>query len=359
MSVRPLLIGHLLFAVVSGTHLARSPIVAAQGVVLRGRVVAEDSTPIVGATATLTALGYAVTADASGRFVMAGTPGGTLELAISAPGFRSQNVSVVLPRRDALSRDFVLLSDGAPRPEEPGDFIRGRVTAPDGSPIAYANIQVNGGRRIVSTDSGRFSAPVSSAGGATLLVRRIGFEPEEVRFAARPDTAIVIRMKPAATALPELRVTARSPFVGLDLHGFYRRREEAQRGPAHVYFITPEDLDLRKPVHIPNALEHLPNVRIQPGNAEQVQTDYLGPLNLAAPRNMRISDGAGCPYTVFLDRIRITPRLTRGGLLDDQINVAIQPGSVAGIEVYPGGRSAPPEFSQLQGTCGVVLIWSK
>lgn len=358
MSVRPLLVGHLLFAVASGIHLARAPIATAQGVELRGRVVSEDSTPIVGATATLTALGYAVTADAAGRFVMAGTPGGTLELAISAPGFRSQNVAVVLPRRGALSRDFVLLSDGAPRPEEPSDFIRGRVTAPDGSPIAYANIQVNGGRRIISTDSGRFSAPVSSAGGATLLVRRIGFEPEEVKFAARPDTAIVVRMKPAATALPELRVTARSPFVGLDLHGFYRRMDEAQRGPAHVYFITPEDLDLRKPVQITDALEHLPNVRIQAGNAEVTQ-GQTGQRNLFVPRNMRISDGRGCPYTVFLDRIRITPRLTRGKLQDDQINVAIQPGSVAGIEVYPGGRSAPAEFSMLPDTCGVVLIWSK
>jgi hypothetical protein len=138
-------------------------------------VVGDSGTPIVGASITLTGLGYSVKSDSLGRFRFAGPPGSTLALSIKAIGFRDDTASVVLRRGRPVVRDFVLVSEQTPLPEvNPSDrVLRGRVTTTDGEPISYANVQINGGHRFVSDDSGRFNLSItvseasrSSSGGS-------------------------------------------------------------------------------------------------------------------------------------------------------------------------------------------------
>ena len=59
--------------------------------------------------------------------------------------------------------------------------------------------------------------------------------------------------------------------------------------------------------------------------------------------------------TVFLDRVRVVGRT--GG--DDFVNEIVVPSSVAAMEIYPTGMGAPPEFQPMNGSCGVVLVWTK
>lgn len=107
-------------------------------------------------------------------------------------------------------------------------------------------------------------------------------------------------------------------------------------------FITPEELDSRKPTILTAAVEQLPTVRIRPP-----------PFGLPLNRNLRIEDRSGCPFTVYLDRIRIASK----GEYD--VNQIVIPTSVAGIELYPRAIGAPPEYQANNGTCGIVLIWTK
>ena len=155
-------------------------------------------------------------------------------------------------------------------------------------------------------------------------------------------------MTTVAMALPEQRITTGAAFVSLDLHGFYRRMRDVERGINHGYFITPEELDFRKPVLLTAAVEQLPTVRIRPI-----------PGGLPLNRKMRIEDRNGCPMTVYLDRIRIQPTMVRGRNQDEEVNTIVQTSSVAGIEVYPRAIGAPPEYQANNGTCGIVLIWTK
>jgi len=60
--------------------------------------------------------------------------------------------------------------------------------------------------------------------------------------------------------------------------------------------------------------------------------------------------------TVYLDRVRIVGKF---GSTDDFVNEIVVPSSVAAMEVYPRGTGAPPEFQSMNGSCGVVLIWTK
>lgn len=324
---------------------------AQAGVQLRGRLLSADGMPVAGATVSIASLGYSVKSDSSGRFTLGGSAGSTLRLGFAAPGFRPDTASIVLPRRGAVERDFMLLDHDAPLPEaNPSDrVLSGRVTDPQGTPLAYANLQLNGGRRVVSDDSGRFRIPVTTGGGLALLVRRIGFEPTEVRLSSMPDTAVAVRMIPTAVSLPETRVTA-APFQSLDMHGFYRRMADAERGINRGYFITPEELEQRRPRLVTSVVDGLPNLRIRQA-AMFPPTPY--------PQNLRIEDARGCPMTVFLDRILIQPMRRRGAIENEAVNSLVTATSLAGAEVYPRTLSAPPEFPPMEGTCGVVLLWTK
>lgn len=315
---------------------------AQSGAQLRGRLLAEDGTPIAGASVTLPALGFTVRSDSAGRFTLGGSPGSTLNLQFRAAHFRLDSGSVVLPRRGAVERDFTLTGDDAPVAEaNPSDeVVRGRVTDVAGVPLSYANVQVNNGRRWLADDSGRFQLPTWT-GPTTLLVRRIGFEPEEVTLGAKPDTMIRVSLRPVPILLKGVVVTGSSAYRSLDIHGFYGRMRDAERGINHGYFITPEDIERRKPVWITQMADGFPTVRVK---------------RTADPARDVITGLRGCSMTVYLDNIRIVGRLNGR---DDWVNLLVNVSHVAAMEIYPRAVSAPPQYQSLNGGCGIVLLWTK
>lgn len=334
---------------------------------LTGRVVSDSGKPIAGATVTLNAVRYSVKTDSLGRFHLAGTPGSSFSLTIQATGFRAQEATVALSRGRSTTKDFVLVSEQTALPgANPSDqVLRVRALTTDNEPIAYANLQVNGGRRYVSDDSGRFTVPITVRDRAALVVRRIGFEPTEVILTAMPDTSVQVRMRSVARTLETQLVTVRSPYARLDLGGFYKRMKEVEHGARTGYFVTPEDLELRKPQNVTDAVEQFPDIRLRPIDDGKPGRDGMFHAD-GAPlaRKFRIEDRSGCPLTVYLDRMRIQPSMrTQAGRgvvpVDEEVNTLVQPQSVAGIEVYLNKGGAPPEFTVSDFTCGVVVIWTK
>ena len=219
--------------------------------------------------------------------------------------------------------------------------LRGRVVDESGQPLSYANVQLNEGRRFVSDDSGRFQLAYTVTGAARLVVRRIGFAPAELTLQSLPDTALLVRLTAIPVLLKDVIVTGGSAYPSLDAHGFYDRMRDAHRGINYGYFVTPEDLDRRKPNWITQMADGLPTVHVRRG---------------ARPMNDIISGGLGCKMTVYLDNIRIVGRLNGR---DDFVNEMVMPTHVAGMEIYPRSVVAPPQYQPLNGTCGVVLIWTK
>ena len=316
------------------------PAVVQAQVELRGRLVSDSGAPIAGAAVTVSGIGFSVRSDSLGRFVLSGAPGAVLSLRFLATGYRADTASITLGRR-LVERDFTLIRDDAPEPERnpSASVLRGRVIDEAGQPLSYANIQVNFGRRFVSDDSGRFQVPYTVSGGATILVRRIGFEPAEVPLPGMPDTALRVQMKAVPVELKGVVVTGASAYRSLDTYSFYRRMQDAERGINHGYFITPEDLERRKPNLITQMAEGFPSVRI---------------FRRGDPKFDVIQGTNNCNMTVYLDNIRIVGRVAGR---DDFVNEIALPNHVAAMEVYPRGLGAPPQYRV--GTCGVVLIWTK
>ena len=351
----------------TGTMLLPATTIAAQSTELRGRVVTEAGIPVADASVTLAGIRYTVRTDSLGRFHLAGTPGSTLTLSLQAKGFRDETATVVLTRGRTVVRDFTLVAESSPEIEESRAYraLKVRVTTTDGESIAYANLQVNGGRRYVSNDSGSLSIPITFTSPATMLVRRFGFEPAELQLTEFPDTGITVQMKPVATTLEKQVITVRSPFVRLDLGGFYKRMAASQNGAVVAYFMTPEDLALRKPSNVTDAIEHFPNMRAAPIDDGKIDpVDGMAHADgVMSRRKFRIEDRNGCPFTVYVDRVRVTPHISSAKVVDEEINSLLNVASVAGIEVYPRLAGAPPEFPPVNAvsatSCGVVVIWTK
>lgn len=310
---------------------------------LRGRLLSAAGDPISGATIVLGGVGYSVRSDSTGRFVLSGQPGATLVLFFTAPRFRGDSASVVLRGR-VVERDFTLPDFEAPDPEPnlSATMLRGRVIDESGAPLSYANVQVNSGRRLVADDSGRFQLPYPGGGASTVIVRRIGFEPAEVKLASRPDTALRVVLIAIPAQLREVTVTATTAYRSLDLSGFYGRMRDAERGAHYGFFITPEDIDRRKPTSTTQMADGFPNVRVYKSGTGPMWDVIMGPGN--------------CAMTVYLDRIRVTNRLLGPS---DFVNQLVLPNHMAAMEVYPRASDAPPAYPSANAACGVVLIWTK
>jgi hypothetical protein len=305
--------------------IAAWPTTSGAQVALQGRLLTATGEPIPGARVDVGGIGFGVPTVSAGRFALSGQPGATLQLYFSAPGFRRDSGKVLLGRR-SRDRDFTMTSDDVPLPEaNPSDnVVGGRVVDESGVPLSYANIQVNHGTRFIADDSGRFQFSYTAQGSATIFVRRIGFEPAEFRVLAKPDTALGVVLTAIPTMLKEVSVKAESPFRSLDLHGFYERMRDVERGINHGYFITPEDLDRRKPNTITQMAEGFPNIRV------------LGP-NCGPPAGSVICGPNNCKMTVYVDNIRVQGRL---GGRDYGVNEVAFPTHVAGMEIYPRGVGA-------------------
>lgn len=315
-------------------------VAAAQGSELRGRVMSETGVAIAGATILVGGIGYTVRSDSSGRFALAGARGTRLQLFFTAQGFRRDSASVVLGR-GVLERDFALADDKVPAPESnlSASMLRGIVVEENGVPLSYANVQVNYGTRFVADDSGRFQFPYEQ-GSRTLLVRRIGFAPAELRLTKKPDTALRVVLTPVAVQLKEVTVVASgAAYRSLDIHGFYRRLRDAERGINHGWFITPEEIERRKASNTAQMADGFPTVHVYKSGRGPMWDRILGSRN--------------CVMTVYLDNIRILQSA------DEFVNQRVPISNVAAMEIYPRAIGAPPQYQQDGGTCGIVLIWSK
>jgi len=311
---------------------------------LRGRLLTQSGDPIAGATVLLSSVGYRVRSDSTGRFALSGQPGATLVLFFTAPSFRRDSAVVVLPRGRALDRDFTMKSEDAadPEPNPSATMLRGRVIDESGAPLSYANVQLNYGRRYLADDSGRFQLPYPDDGSSTLFVRRIGFDPVELNLAMRPDSALRVVLAAIPAQLKEVTVTAAGAYRSLDLHGFYSRMRDAERGATNGWFITPEDIERRKASNTTQMADGFPNVRVYKSGKGPMWDRIMGPGN--------------CEMTVYLDNIRITKDV-RGG--SEPVNQMVPVSHMAGMEIYPRAFNAPASHPSYNGLCGVVLIWTK
>jgi hypothetical protein len=237
--------------------------------------------------------------------------------------------------------------------------ITGQVLDPAGAPVAYANLDL-GAKRVVADDSGRFRVSVGPGSGV-LHVRRIGFKPTNTSYAAGGDTSLTVQLDPIAQRLEAALIEATGISRALELHGFYRRLQEREKGINSGQFITAEEIEQRNPHRIGQMLDGRTGIRMQRPN----QNPGVGQRGANGAKCTSASDPRcwapvglnGCYMDVYMDGRRLTSVSLKNE--PTYIDEYILPSHIAGIEIYTTAGRVPPEYQSLSGTCGVLLFWSK
>jgi hypothetical protein len=230
--------------------------------------------------------------------------------------------------------------------------VRGVVVDTGNHPIRGVTVSARGHGTVITNDSGSFRFQLPRSDAVVFDLRRLGLGPAQYALGSGHDTTIVVLMLPTAQELGKVQVTAREA-ASARMSGFEERLNARGSETMSAYFITAADIEKRGAGSTASLFAEIPTMRV---------------VTIAKPRNQQLSDpnylrggevvlygisragGSMCKPTVYVDGIR-TP--------DVSIDNVVQPGEIAGIEVYTTANKAPTQYQFLNGGCAVVLIWRK
>jgi len=223
--------------------------------------------------------------------------------------------------------------------------IDGVVTDTLLQPLASADVTVIGTTaRVVTGDNGRFRMLQVPAGQYLLVVRRIGYAPTSgiIDVPAADTLRLAYTLTRSSILLDTVRTTERR--ISMRMTEFEQRRAQGIG-----QFVTREEIERRGSLQ---AFDFLRNMRAI--EVSRITDQQFGGMVALSRREAGsvLGEGAGaCPMQVFLDGI-VLPRFFNLELLPP-------PKQIAGIEVYSGASSIPPQFGGPDRRCGVVAVWTR
>lgn len=224
--------------------------------------------------------------------------------------------------------------------------IDGTVTDTLMQPLGSADVSVVGtGARVVTSENGRFLMLQVPPGQYLLVVRRIGYAPTSgiIEVPERDTLRLSYTLVRSNNLLDTVRV--RSSRVTMRMFDFEKRRQQGLG-----QFITQEEIERRGSIQTSDFLRYMRGVEVSVNT-----TQAFGSTQVYSRR-----EGGGfdanqqqnyCPMQVLLDGI-ILPRYFNLDLLPP-------PKQIAGIEVYSGAATIPPQFGGVDRRCGVVAVWTR
>lgn len=241
--------------------------------------------------------------------------------------------------------------------------VRGVVTDSGLRPVARATVSIAGLQSVVTDDSGWFRLRLPNRGEAVLELKRVAFAPTRFGLPAGGDTSISITLLQSIQQLERMNVKDAAPSSA-NLRGFDERLRRRARGITFGTFITAEQIERRSPAKVTQLFFDVPGIKML-----KVHPLFERYAIFGTSRTMAGGPSA-CPATVYLDGIRLLeggdiiklkdpetgkPVREAGVAIDDLVS----PSQIAGIEVYRSATDAPAQYQLLNGTCVVVLIWTK
>jgi len=174
-------------------------------------------------------------------------------------------------------------------------------------------------------------------GTQLIVVRQVGFQPISltVNVTAREPTDMKVALGPTANIMDPVLITARRN-TALEKQGFFRR----QRSGWGTY-ITREDVDKRQPMFVTDLLTNVSGVRV-------VRT-ARGTIVRSAG-NTSLAGGSGGCTRLWVDGAQW------GTVMPGDIDTAVGPNELAGVEVYRPG-DVPPQFAGF-GQCLTIVVWT-
>ncbi|HET7372485.1 MAG TPA: hypothetical protein VFJ20_03845, partial [Gemmatimonadaceae bacterium] len=180
------------------------------------------------------------------------------------------------------------------------------------------------------------------AGQYLVIVKRVGYHPTSGVIDVPPSDTVRLaytldKLRP--NELETVVVTANSPSSRMV--GF-----EARRKAGVGEFMAADQINARNSVFTTELMRNFKSVNVSPNHANAITTYYA----LSHREGGNPNTGA-CPMQVYLDQVPLPTPFN--------LDLLPPPRDIAGIEVYAGAATIPPEFNGYNRGCGVILVWTK
>jgi hypothetical protein len=140
--------------------------------------------------------------------------------------------------------------------------------------------------------------------------------------------------------LPGVAVTEKS--VSVRMLEFEDRKRVGQGE-----YVSAEDIERRGSIFATELLRNMRTIKVTASKGNSSMAEYYA---LSNREGGSLSMGA-CPMTVYVDRIPMPTPFN--------LDLLPSPKQIAGIEVYGGPATIPPQFSGMNRGCGIIMVWTK
>ena len=305
--------------------------------------------PIQGVIVELSGQGFRFETDGRGEFTLFRIPTGNYRLELSHPDYHPTVGDFAILRAGEFTASMEPVVAGR------ADYITGMVGAvtdiSGGTPIDRVSVYVEQGRQGVLTDvRGRFAMDDLLPGLKQVRFSALGYATRSELVEVLPDRVTNLRVSLSAdpVELTPIEVTVERRDFTLQDAGYYNREAEG-----FGEFIDREVIEARRPAEMSDLFSRLPGVEIFAAPDDPLEKYIV----LRGGRQSSFSSG---PYQ------RCFPKVVMDGLVmnqggDDpaQLDRLIDPGAVAGVEVFPTSAGVPALYGGVGSSCGVILIWTR
>jgi hypothetical protein len=252
--------------------------------------------------------------------------------ALAAQPLAAQQVRPGLPGRSADTT----------RKQHALGTIDGVVSDTNLVPIQAAQVSiVRTSIRIGTGPNGRFRIVNVPPGQYLIVVRRFGFHPTSA-IVDVPDTD-TLRL---SYTLDRLTTMLDTVVISEKRQSLRMMEFESRRKLGFGQFMTQDEIEKRNTVFATELFRKFPSVNVSPS-----QTSAL-PIYYALSRREGGDPTMGaCPMQLFLDNIKLPSPFN--------LDLLPSPKEIAGIEVYAGASTTPPQFAGFNTGCGVILVWTR
>jgi Carboxypeptidase regulatory-like domain len=219
--------------------------------------------------------------------------------------------------------------------------IDGAVTDSNLVPIHAAFVSILGTNiRVGTGPNGRFRIVRVPAGRYLVVVKRVGYRPTSgVVEVPASDTLRLSYTLEQVTELEAVRIVEQSASARMG-------EFEARRRVGWGEFMTADEIEQRNSVFATELFRKFTSINVSPSRTSSM-TEYYP---LSKREGGTLSLGA-CPMQVYVDQVAMPSPFN--------LDLLPPPRDLAGIEVYSGASTTPPQFSGFNRGCGVILVWTK
>ena len=220
--------------------------------------------------------------------------------------------------------------------------IDGIVSDTNLVPLQAAFVSVLGTNiRVGTGPNGRFRITRVPVGQYLVIVKRVGYRPTSAVVDVTPlDTVrLAYTLEKVIETLKPVVISEKSPSKKMADFEQRRRLGVGQ-------FMNADEINARNSVYTTEIMRNFTTINVSPDHTGSITKYYA--ISKREGANPQLG---ACPMQLYVDQVPLPSPFN--------LDLLPAPREIAGIEVYAGASTIPPQFSGYDRGCGVILIWTK